>query len=165
MIRVVDDSNMGHVKMSIAWYQAFINVLTVFGETEIGSSEPNYEAISNYMSTLDFFNDQFCAPKCRDAIEYFEEQLTQRILDGFPVWRFLKLSDWTMNMIEKSFLDECVAEKAAMKKKYCCLRCKFIRERGLGYSCNAPHMRYKLTPREFELKEKCRYFRRNWDDQ
>ena len=153
------------MEMAIAWYQACFNVVTIFGETEVGGAEPDHQAIVNYMSSIGFISDAFDAPAGEDAVQFFEEQLTERILNGFPVWRFLKLSPWTMNMVERSFSDECAAKEAERKKMYCCLRCKYIKETNYSYYCDAPHMKGKLRPREFELKKKCRYFRRNWDDQ
>ena len=152
------------IRLIISWYQAFVNVVTVFGETECGGVEPNFNAIVSYISSIQFLSDRFDCPKGCDPVEYFEEQLTQRILDGFPVWRYLNLSDWAMEMIERSFKAECDAEMEVLRKKYCCLRCKYLRERGPGYYCDAPSERMKLRPREFDLKEKCSKFRRKWDD-
>lgn len=147
------------LEMALAWYQACVNVVSIFGETEVGGAEPDHQAIVNYMSSISFISDAFDAPKGEDAIAFFEEQLTERILDGFPVWRFLKLSPWTMQMVEQSFAVECVAEEAKRKRKYCCLRCEYLRERGYAYYCDAPSARLKMRPREFNLKQKCKEFK------
>lgn len=144
------------LEMAIAWYQACVNVVSIFGETEVGGAEPNHYAIVNYMSSIGFVSDAFDAPAGENAVQFFEEQLIERILNGFPVWRFLKLSPWAMEMMEKSFVEECDVGEAERKRTYCCLRCEYLRERGFGYYCDHPDTRLKIKPREFDLKKKCR---------
>ena len=62
----------------------------------------------------------------RKVLELIEE----RVIEGFQIWKYLKLPEWTKSMLERSFAveQESVFEKA--KKKYPCLTCgKFKMDR------------------------------------
>ena len=103
-------------------FSAITDILTIFADTEIGGQyEFDYDAIDNYIGSF----------KCQ--AEYFDyitkdeiyEKFMQDIYNGLPVWRFLKLPDWTMNMVEDSFRVECENELEQLKKIYKCLTCQY----------------------------------------
>ena len=99
---------------------AIIDILKIFADSEIGGRyEINYEAISDYIESIRCVGDYFeCSTK-----EEIYNRFTEDIYNGLPVWRFLILSDWTSNMVEKSFTAECEAEKERMYKTYKCFTC------------------------------------------
>jgi hypothetical protein len=85
----------------LLYYQALVDIVTIFGETECGSSELDTERIAQYVSSVNFFEHTFDAATKEDIYD----QITEEIINGFPIWRFLKCSDWTMKMFEKDFMD------------------------------------------------------------
>lgn len=106
-------------------YEAITDILAVFISSEIGSQvEFNNEAIAQY---IDSFN---CIAHFWDAKtkEDVYKQFTDDILNGYPVWRMVKIPEWTEKMIEKSFSIECFESREAYKKKYRCLTCKYYKE-------------------------------------
>ena len=148
---------------------AIIEILQIFADTEIGGQyEIDYEAVTNYIDSLKFSVDYFeCSTK-----EDIYERFTQDIYNGLPVWRWLKLPKWTVQMVEKRFRDECHAEYLDMCKIYKCLTCKYheVRKTDIGVfekctyieekSKNMRDRRYilKRVDDPFELKKKCRNY-------
>lgn len=150
-------------------FSAMIDILTIFADTEIGGQyEFDYDAIDNYISSF----------KCQ--AEYFDYQtkdeiyakFTQDIYNGLPVWRFLKLPNWTMNMVEKSFKTDCENEFEQLKKIYKCLTCKYFHSHRLSVGLIYQECKYEeahktkskrrhdgiLKPRRegaFEMKTAC----------
>lgn len=150
-------------------FSAIIDILTIFADTEIGGQyEFNYDAIDNYISSFKCQAEYFDY-KTKDEIY---AKFTQDICNGLPVWRFLKLPDWTMNMVEKSFKTECENEMEQLKKIYKCLTCKYFKTERLSSGLLWQECRYEethkakskrrhdsiLKPRRegaFEMKTKC----------
>ena len=152
-------------------FSAIIDILTIFADTEIGGQyEFDYDAIDNYIGSF----------KCQ--AEYFDyitkdeiyEKFTQDIYNGLPVWRFLKLPDWTMNMVEKSFKAECENELEQLKKVYKCLTCQYYSVEKLSVGLTWQECKYEkeqnkrmfdrryVLKREepFEIKTKCKNYKR-----
>jgi len=79
---------------------AIIDILRIFADTEIGGQyEIDFEAVCNYLDSMRFGVDYF---NCSTAEEIYE-RFTEDIYNGLPVWRFLKLPEWTMKMVERHF--------------------------------------------------------------
>lgn len=119
------------------YYQAICDVVSIFGETEIGNGEVNTEAVANYVNTNNFWNDTF---ECK-TIEDLYAFITEDILNGMPLWRFLRCSTWTQNMLERDFRAKVVQDIAEAHRKYCCYSCEFFQEHhtslGTIYRCKA----------------------------
>ena len=149
-------------------FAAFSDILRIFADTEIGGQyELDYDAIANYVESIKGISDYF---ECTTKEEIYD-RFTQDIYNGLPVWRFLKLPEWTMNMVEKSFTSEMSELYEAYKIKYKCLTCKYINIRetcaGILYKCNyhtiqnskrqfgREHRPSCRSNEPFELKETC----------
>lgn len=148
---------------------AIIDILKIFADSEIGGQfELDYTAIGKYLESA------------RSAVDYFEcstkeevyERFTEDIYAGFPVWRFLVLPKWTMDMVEQSFKSECEQEYQIMQNRYKCLSCKYYsaRETMVGilqkctYKCDSSRDHRLPESREtvFQLKKHCKnYFCKN----
>ena len=103
-------------------FSAILDILRIFADSEIGGQyDFDLNKISEYLNSLRMIKDYF---ECQTKEEVYK-RFTNDIYNGFPVWRFLKLPDWTMNMVEKSFQNECQQEYKEMQKKYKCLTCKY----------------------------------------
>lgn len=148
---------------------AIMEILQIFADTEIGGHyEIDYDKIADYINSF------------RCPAEYFEcstkedvyERFTQDIYAGLPVWRWLKLPEWTLKMVERTFEDECQAEYREMCRMYKCLTCKYYEARnteiGVFQKCNYRkeepnrmcNRHYHSLKRDepFELKKKCRNY-------
>ena len=163
---------MNSLKKQLSYFNTFINIIQVWGDQEIGNCEVDVDKLSNYLSSLTFFTDTFEL----NFVSEFEENITQQLLNGFPVWNYLKISDWTKNMVSKSFKDDCEKEKEDLKKQFICLRdCKYYNstqtEIGLFERCSfkssfeSEMIGRKATNWEtrrdcFELKRKCKNYER-----
>ena len=113
-------------EQQIAICEAIIEILKIFADSEIGGQyEIDYKALCDYLNSakcmVNYFN---CGSK-----EEIYEHFTNECIDGLPVWRFLKLPEWTLNMVEKSFKAECEELHKEMQKKYKCYTCKYFKVR------------------------------------
>lgn len=147
----------------LVYFNEFKEIISIFGQTEIGTEEVDIQALAEYLDSDKFFVDMFDYKV--DDIDAIDTYITGLIENGFPVWRFLKVSDWTKNMVEKSFTEECEQEFKIMKEKYCCLSCKHYYEKytklGLIVKCMKPKgNKYfeKIDRGPLELKEKCEQY-------
>ena len=147
-------------KKQILFFNTFKEIIEIFGESEIGSSQVDIDALIDYLSSDKFFNESFDYNSEEEAQQF----VTDYILDGFPVWRFLKCSDCTKNMFEKSFTEECIKEYKQMLQEYKCLSCKYFLQTntslGLYINCKHPDNSYKYTRDKFSLKKECNFFDR-----
>lgn len=155
------------------FFSAICDIVKVFGETEIGNCEVDEDAIAKYCCSDRFWKDHW---NCNTKEDIYEK-LTNDIILGFPVWEFLKVSDWTKNMLEKSFATEQTLKWKELCKKYKCYTCKFYNaiETGLGlyeeciYKEEKPINRLQngrewkpLKRREsFEPKKSCKNYKNN----
>ena len=78
----------------LIFFDVLKEIISVFGETEVGTREVDVEAVAAYLSSNDGFKFAFDTFSCNTR-EDIEAYITDKILDGFPVWRYLKCSDWT----------------------------------------------------------------------
>ena len=145
----------------LMYFNVFKDIISIFGQMEIGNDEVDVEELATYLGSDKFFFDTFTA----ETEEEIQEQITELIENGFPVWRFLKCSEWTKNMVEKSFKEECEQEKEELFKTYKCLTCQHYscKETQIGllqkcsYQEENPECRLK-TREEFKLKKKCKNY-------
>lgn len=150
-------------------FTAITDILTIFADTEIGGQyEFDYDTIAEYIDSLRMVNDYFECSTKEDVYKRF----TQDIYNGFPVWRMLKLPEWTANMVEKMFRGECEAEYEQQKKTYKCLTCKYFKITqtmlGILEQCTfKKEESRRLSPRRspFQIKKRCKnYVKVNKDD-
>lgn len=144
----------------LIFFDVLKEVISIFGETEVGTNEVDIDSVASYLTSeggFKFAVDLFDY-NTREDIEAY---ITDKILDGFPVWRFLKCSDWTKQMIEKEFLRECEKEQEELSRKYKCFTCEYFKtintSIGIIYECNkdAQENRYRMKRREnIELPRK-----------
>lgn len=144
----------------LMYFNVFKDIISIFGQMEIGNDEVDVEELATYLGSDKFFFDTFTT----ETEEEMQEQITELIENGFPVWRFLKCSDWTKNMIEKSFKTECEQEKEELFKIYKCFTCQYYscRETQIGLLQKCSHEEkhgHRLKTREkFSLKKKCKNY-------
>ena len=133
-------------KKQFLFFNWFKEIIEVFGQTEVGCSEVDIDALAEYLCSDKFPFDTYEY----DTEEEAQEYITNYILDGFPVWRYLKCSKWTKDMVEKSFSEECKNEWEQLKKEYKCYTCAYYQTTrvmmGVLEKCVAP------SPDEFIVK-------------
>ena len=152
-------------KKQFLFFNWFKEIIEVFGQTEIGCSEVDIDALTEYFSSDKFPFDTFEY----NTEEEVQEYITNYILNGFPVWRYLKCSDWTKRMVEISFSEECKKEMDELKQKYKCYTCKHYTYKmtrlGILEKCIASERVRGLTQREgFNPQIKCKKYERMDDD-
>jgi len=146
----------------LVYFNEFKEIISIFGETEIGTNEVDVEALAQYLSSNKFFVDLYNYDT--QDIDGIDLYITNLIENGFPVWRFLKISNWTKDMVEKSFTEECEQELDIMKKQYCCLSCNYYMVKDTPYGlltrCTNKNCKYYYGNRNntFTLQKECKEY-------
>lgn len=152
----------------LIYFQALIDIVQLWGQTEIGDCEVDVEAVADYINS-DRFNlmDMWGIGADRDVIY---QHITDDILAGFPIWQLLKVSDWTKAMLDRSFRDTAARQEAELKAKYKCYTCKYykVTETALGLLKECVRPKTNTRGREpsewrgrreaFSPKKKCKYY-------
>lgn len=153
------------LKKRFEFFSAVCDIVQIWGETEIGTCEVDEEVVANYCCSDKFWKDHF---NCHTKEDIYEK-LTNDIINGFPVWEFLKLSDWTKEMLEKSFATEQTEKWKELCKTYKCYTCEYYHseDTGLGLyeKCKKPkddiRQRGMMRKREiFEVKKNCKHYKK-----
>lgn len=143
----------------LRFYQGIVDIVKIFGETEIGDCEVDEEAVAKYVASFKFANDTW-GLESKDEIY---QKITDDIINGWPVWEFLKISDWAKQMLEKSFAEEVIKEREELERKYKCYTCKYLDESptslGMLQKCMRPRGRFEMERRDyFEPKKRCKSY-------
>lgn len=143
-------------------YSAICDIVQIYGDTELGTCEVDTTAVAKYCcSDKSVFDLLECQTK-----EDIYAKFTQDILDGFAVWQFLKISDWTKNMLARNFENEAQEQLEKNKKIYKCLTCQFYHEAytsiGTFVTCECPQescwaKRRRSLP---QLKKSCKNYKK-----
>lgn len=110
------------------FFSAVCDIVQIFGETELGSCEVDEEAVAEYTMSDHFIAHLF---SCNSKEEVYEK-VTEDILNGFPVWQFLKVSDWTRQRLENTYATEQTRQWGALCRKYCCYTCRYYSSQDTG---------------------------------
>ena len=121
--------NNGTLKR-LYYFLAVKDILEIFAETELGSGcEIDIAKVYEYTNSFNFVNDTWEISCNSETLrEEIYQKVTDDILNGYPVWRLLILSEWTMNMLEREFQAECDRERKKQEARYKCYKCKYFRE-------------------------------------
>lgn len=150
------------------FYSAVIDIVKIFGETELGSCEVDEEAVAEYCTSNKFVNDNFeCTSK-----EDLYQKITDDIINGMPVWEFLKVSDWVREILEREIISKRKAEYKKLCKKYKCYTCKYYEqfEASFGTLEKCKYVKPIVTiadrfksrrDDDFEVKTKCENYEKN----
>ena len=123
------------------FFSAVCNIVQIFGETELGSCEVDEDVVAEYTMSNHFVAHLF---SCNTKEDIYEK-VTEDILNGFPVWQFLKVSDWTRQRLENTYATEQTKQWEALCKKDRCYTCKY----------------YENCDTSIGLIEKCNYKKEN----
>lgn len=149
----------------LVYFNEFKEIISIFGQTEVGTSEVDVKALADYLASDKFFVDMF--DYNIEDIDGIDLYITNLIENGFPVWRFLKISNWTKNMLEQSFTEECEEELKEMQKTYCCLSCNYYMVKdtpyGLLIRCTNKDCKHYYGNRNgaLELQKECKEYEKN----
>lgn len=112
------------------YLKAFLQFVEIWAGEEVGSSaEIDFVKVFKYLQSERFFFQEFENTKDLPEDKLYEialKSVEQKVTGGFPIWEYLKVSPWTMNMLKVSFDKEAEAEFNANKKKYPCLTCRYF---------------------------------------
>lgn len=130
------DKKINDKYRSIKLFEYFIEFLKIFGQENYGeSAEVNWYAVFNYCQSYGLFdfNDELTDIIYTEDPTEFRDKcfslLEKNILEGYPVWRLFKMSDWLMNQLEKQLHEfEVEKDKKYFYKTTRCFRCKYYSE-------------------------------------
>lgn len=155
--------------LKFLYFKAMIDIAELWGNQEIGTCEVNILELSKYCNSVNFnFDIWEVSGRTEEEIKNnMYEFITNLILEGFPIWRMLKLSNFTKNMIEKTFENDMNKKYEELCKKYKCYTCvyykKYITSFGSIEKCDfVSSKKYKrninLSSRNnnFKLKKTCK---------
>lgn len=132
-----EQSALDKSKIKALYIEGMINFLEIYGQSEIGEVEINIPAVALYVNSPEFENvDCYMIKDIEDVYKCLEIE----ILMGLPIWRFLKLSEYQMNIFEKNYEQTLIENQKYLEENYPCKRCIYFRElnTSLGYltECN-----------------------------
>jgi hypothetical protein len=107
------------------YIKAFIDFITIWGQTEISSDcEIDFIILFNYVQSDSFLFKHLEIREADSEKLYIAcmKELEQEVLDGFPLWHFLKISDKLKDILDKQLED---SENKRLKC-YLCFNCKFL---------------------------------------
>lgn len=142
--------------------ESMIKFAENFGNENLGECEVDILKILNFADS-EYFK-LMLAWDCITQDDYFV-LIEKMVLEGFAIWDFLKISDWTRKILDKEFAQEEIKREQEIQNKYICYKCQYFSQHetslGIIYKCNKPRnnksMRTIMTPRNrvFEPVEKC----------
>lgn len=138
------------------YYNAIVEFVEIYSSQHIGGNpEINIQAVASFMA-----QDSFMIEKLADGFNHLNKddlfkKLEEEVLNGFPIWRLLILSEWTMNMLERDFVE--YVENT--QNDILCFSCgNFISEQtnyGLVQDCVIRKRKSRRFREEFELTDRC----------
>lgn len=141
--------------------------LSVYGEQECGCTDIDYLKLALWVNSPDYENSDLYT--CRTPYK-IRKQIVSKALNGFPLWRFLKLSDHQMDLLEKEY-DRTKKEHASqLLSQYPCFSCIWFDALSTGfgtvYDCDlvkvTKHWRSRVRTQslsEHTLKRGCKEHR------
>lgn len=106
------------------YLESLIRFLDIYANDEIGGNvEIDMTKIALLINSASFENDDLF---CYETIEDIFSLLENLAIAGLPIWRFLKLSDYQLNLFEKSY-DKLREEKVlTISNQKSCYGCVFL---------------------------------------
>ena len=113
-------------KIKALFIEGLINFLSIYAQSEICEGiEVNIPLVSLYVNSPEFENvDCYSIKNLEDVYKIIEIE----VLMGMPIWRFLKLSDYQLNLFEKNYENVLKERIAYLRENYPCKRCIYFRE-------------------------------------
>jgi len=103
--------------------EGMIKFLKMYAVNELGSDcDLDLYRIAMYVNSTRFENEDVYGIKSLDDIYYI---LTEEILIGVPIWRFIKLSQSQLNILESEYSDNLNKLKEILEKEKSCRMCYF----------------------------------------
>lgn len=152
------------VENKYLFLEAMIRFAEIFANENIGNCEVDIAKIVYFAESKQF---KFrVAWDCKTIDDYYK-LIENMVLDGFPIWDFLKISDWAKNMLNREFERQLSEEERYRKKIYKCYSCDYFEEHktslGILRKCNKPKDRRRISPNResFEFKKSCKDFKKD----
>ena len=144
----------------LQFYEVLKEFLELYSNEFIGNNiYINVENVAKYLNSGRYLTRFKINKVSKD--ELFKE-FESDILNGYPIWELLNISDWTRNILELEFKETVKNEFIENCKKYKCLTCKYYKEKhtsfGVIIKCNIPKTGYRRIMDNgvlHELKEEC----------
>jgi hypothetical protein len=148
-------------------FKHFVAFLEIYGQENYGeSAEVNWHEVHSFCHQyhlLDFNNELSSVVYTEDEQEFRDlcfSYIENKILDGYPVWRFFNMSDWLKNKLEQELQDTIIRKKEEFFCKTRCFRCKYMNVH-ISFICpkdKVPIAYCKDNPYHTELMESNKVF-------
>lgn len=152
--------NTEEIKKRKALYlDVLVHFMEIYAQTEVGECDLDITKIALFINRPAFENDETYYIKTEEDVYSLYTTLT---LEGLPVWRFLKLSDYQKKIFEKGYINSLSERRKAAGKICPCYDCAFYStiNTALGtiYKCNRPRgWERRERPLDTSKKKRCRY--------
>ena len=116
---------------------AFMRFADIYASENIGNIEINIDKVHEYIET-----DRFAVnwADCYEIEEYYRE-IEEIVINGFPIWDFFHISEWTKNILKKEYEKNKDEHAKMLLKTYKCYSCK----------------NFVITENSFGVHYKCKY--------
>lgn len=145
----------------LQFYEVLKEFLELYSNEFIGNNASiNIENVARYLNSGRYLTRFKLEKFSKD--ELFKE-FENDVLNGYPIWELLNISNWTRKILELEFKKNIKNELIKNIKKYKCLTCKYYEENhtpyGLIIKCNIPKPNDLMMIFDdgilHNLKEKC----------
>lgn len=120
------------------FFDAFKDFILIYARNNIGSRiEVNTKAIAEYISSFDYKIKINAENMTRNEIF---EKLEEDLINGMPIWNFLKLTDWQVKFLSEELKETIIEKNKELEEKYICFRdCKYFKNMGAFDKCKYPY--------------------------
>jgi hypothetical protein len=145
--------------------EAMIRFTEIFANEHLGDCKVDIAKVIQFAESPAF--KLRVAWECKTLDDYYK-LVEEMVLEGFPIWEYLKISEWTKNILHKEFVNEVKTEEETRQKKYKCYSCEYFKETntmlGTLYKCNKPKenqgmLKVNRNKEIFEFKTRCKDFK------
>ena len=121
--RKITDSTKN--KFKYLYLEGMIKFLKMYAVNELGSNcDLDLYRIAMYINSVRFENEDVYEIKSLDDIYNI---LTEEVIYGFPIWRFLKVSSSQLKYLESEYSDKLTKLKEILENEKSCRMCYFYR--------------------------------------
>lgn len=116
------------------YLEAFIKFAEIYANNELGNMEVDIQKIGEYIYSTNFaYQENLKIESVYDCFELIEND----IINGLPIWRFMKCSEKQLKILENNFNNMIQEEEQRLTDTYICKSCRYLQEQylDLGYMC------------------------------
>jgi len=125
-------------KTRAMFLEAFIKFAEIYANNELGNMEVDIQKVGEYVYSTNFaYQNNFKIESVYDCFKLIEDD----ILNGMPIWRFMKCSEKQLSILENNFNNVIQEAEQKLIDTYICKSCNYLKEEhlDLGYICKCTY--------------------------